>query len=66
MPKKETEYTCTAIFTEGWQERLTQAFVELYYDRLKRGLPVTEEQGQENFKDCPPFPMNKKQSKGND
>jgi len=47
MPKKEIEYNCTVIFTEGWQERMTQAFVELYYDRLRRGEPVSKEEKEE-------------------
>ena len=51
MARKKTEYTCTVTFTEGWQERLTQGFVDLYYDRLKRGVPVTEEQAQEQKKE---------------
>jgi len=50
MARKKTEYTCTVTFTEGWQERLTQGFVDLYYNRLKRGEPVTEEQAQEQIK----------------
>lgn len=32
---KKKEYKCTVEFTEGWQERITQAFVDLYYQRLE-------------------------------
>lgn len=31
------KYTCTVEFTEGWQERVTNAFVALYYQRLALG-----------------------------
>ena len=31
------EYTCTVEFTEGWQKRVTDAFVSLYYKRLEKG-----------------------------
>jgi len=31
------EYTCTVEFTEGWQKRVKDAFVSLYYKRLKKG-----------------------------
>lgn len=31
------EYTCTVEFTEGWQKRVTDAFVSLYYQRVKQG-----------------------------
>jgi len=51
MARKKTEYTCTVTFTEGGQERLTQGFVDLYYSRMKRGEPVTEEQAQEQKKE---------------
>lgn len=32
---KKQEYTCTVVFTEGWQKRVTEAFVDLYYQRLQ-------------------------------
>ncbi len=31
--KKKTEYTCTAVYTEGCEKRLTEALVEVYYNR---------------------------------
>lgn len=39
MPKriKPEDYTCTVEFTPGWEKRFTQAFVDLYYQRLERG-----------------------------
>ena len=32
--KKEKKYTCTAVYTEGCSERLTEALVDVYYNRL--------------------------------
>lgn len=32
--KKEKKYTCTAVYTEGCGERLTEALVDVYYNRL--------------------------------
>lgn len=32
--KKEKKYTCTAIYTEGCEQRLTEALVDVYYNRL--------------------------------
>ena len=37
MPRTSEEYTCTVVFTEGSDKRITEAFVDLYYDR-QRGL----------------------------
>lgn len=34
---KPEDYTCTVEFTEGWEQRFTQALVDLYYQRLERG-----------------------------
>lgn len=34
---QKKEYTCTVEFTEGSEQRITQAFVDLYY-RRQRGL----------------------------
>lgn len=39
------EYTCTVEFTEGWQKRMTEAFVSLYYKRLKQGKE-TDQKGK--------------------
>lgn len=33
--KEETHYTCVAEFTEGCGQRLTDALVAVYYNRLK-------------------------------
>lgn len=35
MAKKEVNYTCTAEYTEGCDRRLTEALVDIYYNRLK-------------------------------
>ena len=32
--RKKREYTCTAIYTEGCEQRLTQALVDIYYNRI--------------------------------
>lgn len=32
--RKIREYTCTAIYTEGCEQRLTQALVDIYYNRI--------------------------------
>lgn len=48
MAKKESTYTCTAEFTEGCEKRLTEALVDIYYNR-KRGIgkePDPEEEIQ--------------------
>ncbi|MCI8585547.1 MAG: hypothetical protein HFI92_06555 [Lachnospiraceae bacterium] len=42
------EYTCTVEFTEGWQERVTNAFVSLYYQRLAQGKETKPEENPEN------------------
>lgn len=34
MAKKDKKYTCTAVYTEGCGERLTEALVDVYYNRL--------------------------------
>ena len=48
MAKKENTYTCTVEYTEGCEKRLTQALVDIYYNRL-HGIgkqPETEEEVQ--------------------
>lgn len=35
--RNEEEFTCTVEFTEGAQERITDAFVEMYY-KIKDGI----------------------------
>lgn len=35
--RNKEEITCTAIYTEGCGARLTEALVELYYNRKKYG-----------------------------
>ncbi len=35
--QKKYEYTCTIEYTEGWQQRVTDALVSLYYQRLRQG-----------------------------
>lgn len=37
MARKQQEYTCTVTLTDGWQQRLTDAFVDLYYKRKEQG-----------------------------
>ncbi len=37
---KKQEYTCTVVLTEGWQKRLTDALVDLHYQRLKQGKEI--------------------------
>lgn len=33
MAKSKEEYTCKATFTEGCEKRLTEALVDIYYQR---------------------------------
>lgn len=35
MAKRDVKITCTAIFTEGCEKRLTEALVDIYYSRKK-------------------------------
>ena len=35
MAKKEEEYTCTVEYTEGSEQRLTEALVGIYYQRKR-------------------------------
>lgn len=35
MAKNEKEYTCTAEYTEGCEQRLTEALVGIYYQRKR-------------------------------
>ncbi len=35
MAKQEKEYTCTAEYTEGCEQRLTEALVDIYYQRKR-------------------------------
>ncbi|MSA02941.1 hypothetical protein GKG47_14230 [Lactonifactor sp. BIOML-A3] len=37
MAKESKEIKCTVEFTEGYQERLTQALVDIYYQRKAKG-----------------------------
>lgn len=37
--KKEKKYTCTAIYTEGCEKRLTEALMDVYYNRLNGITP---------------------------
>ena len=39
---KKEEYTCTVEFTEGSEQRITEAFVELYFNR-QRGITKTDD-----------------------
>ena len=36
MSRIKEEYTCTAIYTEGCEKRLTEALVALYYQRKQK------------------------------
>lgn len=40
--RAKKEYTCTVTYTEGYEQRITEAFVELYYNRL-RGITKTDD-----------------------
>ncbi len=42
---KKNEYTCTVEFTEGSEQRITEALVELYYNRL-RGITKTDDNAE--------------------
>lgn len=46
---EKATYTCTAEYTEGCSQRLTEALVNIYYNRLKgiRGTPDLQEELQE-------------------
>jgi hypothetical protein len=35
MAKQEKEYTCTVEYTEGCERRLTEALVDIYYQRKR-------------------------------
>lgn len=35
MAKNEKEYTCTVEYTEGCEQRLTEALVGIYYRRKR-------------------------------
>lgn len=37
MAKKEKEYTCTVEYTEGFEKRLTEALMDIYYSRKLKG-----------------------------
>ena len=41
MAKANDDFTCTVEFTEGSEQRITEAFVDLYYNR-QRGLTKTD------------------------
>ena len=42
MAKANDDFTCTVEFTEGSDKRITEAFVDLYYDR-QRGITKTDD-----------------------
>ena len=44
---EKQEYTCTVEFTEGLQERVTDAFVSLYYQRVAQGKELKPEKDPE-------------------
>lgn len=35
MAKQQKEYTCTVEYTEGCEQRLTEALVDIYYQRKR-------------------------------
>ena len=37
--KREKNYTCTVTYTEGCEKRLTEALVDVYYNRLNGITP---------------------------
>lgn len=37
--KKKKKYTCTVTYTEGCEKRLTEALVDVYYNRLNGITP---------------------------
>ncbi|MDE5758700.1 MAG: hypothetical protein K2H85_08835 [Allobaculum sp.] len=37
--KREKNYTCTVTYTEGCEKRLTEALVDVYYNRLAGIMP---------------------------
>ncbi|MBO5033483.1 MAG: hypothetical protein J6D08_16655 [Lachnospiraceae bacterium] len=41
MAKANDDFTCTVEFTEGSEQRITEALVDLYYNR-QRGLTKTD------------------------
>lgn len=48
--RKKEEFTCTVEFTEGAQERITDAFVEMYY-KIKDGIyegPLLDQKNEES------------------
>lgn len=49
MARQPTKYTCTVEYTEGCSQRLTEALVDIYYNRLKgiREVPEQSEKTQE-------------------
>lgn len=38
--KKKNKYTCTVTYTEGCEKRLTEALVDVYYNRLNGITPT--------------------------
>lgn len=49
MARNEKEITCTVEFTEGAIDRITEAFVDLYYG-IKKGIhsgPLLEDKKKE-------------------
>lgn len=49
MARAPATYTCTAEYTEGCSQRLTQALVDIYYNRMKgiREEPKSQAEPQE-------------------
>lgn len=42
--KERQKYTCTVTYTEGYERRITEAFVELYYERLEGIVPMKSQE----------------------
>lgn len=40
MAKRNVSYTCKITYTEGYEKRLTQALVDIYYNHL-HGIGLT-------------------------
>ncbi len=45
--RAKKEYTCTVTYTEGYEQRITEAWVELYYNRL-RGITKPDVEKEED------------------
>lgn len=54
MAKADGEFMCTVEFTEGSEQRITEALVELYYNR-QRGITKPDDgTGDKLLRDCRP------------